>query len=465
MYVPHQIHLTPIQAHKLMSGGAVNIPVRQMGSDKGSEVVLFKAPNAKKLMSGFKRNKGVRIMMSPDEIEATMMKGSGVNIGKAFKKLGKDIKSGAEKVGDTMSSKQAMNVYKQIGKHAIEQGIPVATALASMALGDPTGMSGAVVGNVASQYASKGYSQKTGAGMSPADARKEYMKLIRSMRGMSEAQKAQIKGSGFFKTLKKTTGVGKTQFISGAKKIGKNVLSEASQVAGQALTAYTGNPMAGQMLTSTLDKAGGKMIDSIEPSKGKLGIKFDPRSGMKSLSNDAKMYAIEAIDREIDKLPPEYRGVAQDALVGKYPDAKSLIYDVGSRSMDSSSFDVSKLGLGIRSVKKGRGASQSKAFKQALKNNYGGLALTNAVMDNVSVNEAEKMGARMNANIKPSQIETPSDYGFMSPYQRMDSPAMNPFVPTTYLQQGGTSSGYGGVSQSELNKLMGAGLYYGRGLY
>jgi hypothetical protein len=75
------------------------------------------------------------------------------------------------------------------------------------------------------------------------------------------------------------------------------------------------------------------------------------------------------------------------------------------------------------------------------------------------------MGARLSANVRPSQIETPSDYGFMSPYQRMDSPAMNPFVPTTYLQQGGTSSGYGGVSQSELNKLMGAGLYYGRGLY
>jgi hypothetical protein len=476
MYVPHQIHLTPIQAHKLMSGGAVNIPVRQMGSDKGSEVVLFKAPNAKKLMSGFKRNKGVRIMMSPDEIEATMMKGSGVNIGKAFKKLGKDIKSGAEKAGsaisrevinpyvDAVSSKQAMNVYKQIGKHAIEQGIPVATALASMALGDPTGMSGAVVGNVAQQYASKAYSQKTGAGMRPDEARKEYMKLIRSMRGMSEAQKAQIKGSGFFKTLKKTTGIGKTQFISGAKKIGKNVLSEASQVAGQALTAYTGNPMAGAMLTSTLDKSGGKMIDSIEPSKGKLGIKFDPRSGMKSLSNDAKMFAIEAIDREIDKLPPEYRGVAQDALAGKYPDAQSLIYDVGSKSMSESDMR-SLMGLGMRSVKKGRGATQSKAFKQALKNNYGGLALTNSVMDNVSVSEAEKMGARLSANVRPSQIETPSDYGFMSPYQRMDSPAMNPFVPTTYLQQGGTSSGYGGVSQSELNKLMGAGLYYGRGLY
>jgi hypothetical protein len=178
------------------------------------------------------------------------------------------------------------------------------------------------------------------------------------------------------------------------------------------------------------------------------------------------MYAIEAVDREIDKLPPEYRSVAQDALAGKYPDAKSLIYDVAQSSMA----DERLAGLGMRTSmrgvrKAGRGATQSKAFKQALKNNYGGLALTNAIMDNVSVADAERMGARLNANVRPSQIESPTDYGFMSPYQRMDSPAMNPFVPTTYLQQGGTSSGYGGLSQSELNKIMGAGLYYGRGLY
>ncbi len=449
-----------------MSGGAINIPIRQMGSDKGSEVVLLKAPNAKKLLSGFKKNKGVRIMMSPDEIEATMMKGSGINIGKAFKKLGRDIKSGANKAirevdravikpaEKALTSKDAMNVYKQIGKHAIEEGIPVATTLASMALGDPTGMSGAVVGNVASKYASDAYSKKTGAGMSPADARKQYMAIIRSMRGMSEAEKMKIKGSGFFQTLKKFTGIGKKQFLGEAKKIGKTAVSVGARAVGTAVGAYTGNPIAGEMLGQTLDRAGNSMVDSIQPSKGKLGIKFDPRAGVSSLKQDAKMYAIEAMDRQIDKLPPEMRSVAQDALAGKYPDASALINDVAMQR-----------GYGMRRIKKGRGATQSKAFKQALKNNYGGLKLTNAVMDNLSVADAERMGARLSANVRPSQIETPSDYGFMSPYARMDSPAMNPFVPTTYLQEGGTSSGYGGLSQSELNRIMGAGLYYGRGIY
>lgn len=480
MYIPHQIHLTPLQAQKLMSGGAINIPLRQMGSDKGSEVILLKAPNAKKLLTGFKRNKGVRIMMSPDEIEATMMKGSGINIGKAFKKLGRDIKKGATSAFKEVDKAVLKPVAKGFKKEIVDSGVgkeiarnlidvgtsvvlPTALGGLSMLAGDPTGMSGQMVGQVAGQQLDK-LAEKHGYGItSQADARKKYMALIRSMKGMSEAEKMKIKGSGFFKTLKKWTGIGKTQFLKGAKQMGKQAIQTGAMAVGEAVGAYTGNPVAGAMLGASLEKAGSRMVDSIQPSKGKLGIKFDPKSGLRALKDDAKMYAVEAMDREIDKLPPEYRGVAQDALAGKYPDAQSLIYDVATRR---NPMEGTGMRTQMRQVRKmGRGATQSKAFKQALKNNYGGLALTNAIMDNLPVGEAEKMGARLNVNVKPSTIDNPSDYGFMSPYQRMDSPAMNPFVPTTYLQEGGTSAGYGGISQSELNKLMGAGLYYGRGLY
>lgn len=477
MYVPHQLHLTPAQASKLMSGGAINIPLRNMGSDKGKEVILLSSPNAKKLLSSFKRNKGLRIQMSPDEIEATMMKGSGVNIGKAFKKLGRDIKKTATSAGRAIDKEVLKPVAKGFKKEIVDSGVgreiarnlidvgtdivlPTALGGLSMLAGDPTGMSGQMVGQVAGKYINRA-AEKEGYGItSQADAKKKYMALIRSMRGMSEAEKMKIKGSGFFKTLKKWTGVGKTQFLKGAKQMGKEAVKVGSKAVGEAVGAYTGNPVAGAMLGASLEKAGTRMVDSVQPSKGKLGIKFEPKEGLRSLKNDAKMYGIEALDRQIDKLPPEFRGVAENALAGKYPDASSFIRDAVQTQIDPA-----MLGLGMRRVKKGRGASQSMAYKRALKNNYGGLALTNAVMDNVSVMEAEKMGARLNANVKPSSIETPSDYGFMSPYQRMDSPAMNPFVPTTYLQQGGTSSGYGGISQSELNKIMGSGLYYGRGLY
>jgi hypothetical protein len=466
--IPHQLHLTRPQMTKMMKGQGINIPHSQMGSDKGDAVIMLHPQNARKLLTAYKKGKGMRLTMSPAEMHHSMTHGRGINIGKAFKKLGRDIKSGAEKAikvvdkevirpaGKALGSKEAIDVYKQIGKHAIEQGLPALTTLGSMALGDPTGMSGAMVGNIGSQYASKAYSDKVGAGLyggamtNPADARKQYMAIIRSMRGMSEAEKAKIKGSGFFKTLKKWTGIGKTQFLGEAKKMGKQAIKTGAMAVGEAVGAYTGNPVAGVMLGQALGKAGDKAVDSIQPSKGKLGIKFDPKAGLRSLKDDAKMYAVEAMDRQIDKLPPEMRNVAQDALAGKYPDAQSLIYDVSQKElarrqqMDMYGSGMMKRGRGRpRKNVMGAGAPQSRAYQMAMKNNYDGLQLTNITDDNSPISDYS-----VNPNVMPSSSEMT-----LSPYQSPSAPAMNPFIPTRYTQMGGTQSGYGGRG------LYGGGLF------
>jgi hypothetical protein len=93
------------------------------------------------------------------------------------------------------------------------------------------------------------------------------------------------------------------------------------------------------------------------------------------------------------------------------------------------------------------GASMSKPFQQALRNNFGGLQLRNEVLNNAPASSF----SQVNPIVRPS-----SDVATMSPYARMDSPAMNPFIPAYYTQQGGVSCGYGG-----------RGLYtsYGKGLY
>jgi hypothetical protein len=59
-----------------------------------------------------------------------------------------------------------------------------------------------------------------------------------------------------------------------------------------------------------------------------------------------------------------------------------------------------------------------------------------------------------NPKVRPSSMEMT-----LSPYQSMSSPAMNPFVPTSYAQMGGTSAGYGGAG------LYGYGHHQGRGLF
>jgi hypothetical protein len=449
-FIPHQLGLTQAQINKLVEGKPVNIQHGKMGAGAGDIVIHLKPQNARKLLTAYKKGKGMRLTMHPHEIDTSL-------------------------------------------KH----------------------------------------------------------------------------GSGFFQTLKKYTGIGKTQFLGGAKKIGKKVIADGATVAGTAIGAYMGNPMAGAMIGQALGKAGEKAVDSIQPSKGKLGIKFDPREGVKSLKEDAKMYAVEAIDRQIDKLPPQYRDVAQNALAGKYPDAESLIYDVGSasfkdmggygvrrpakgsaemrekmarlRAMKGGKIDIGKafkkLGKDIdkgfkkeiarpfmrdvgkptakaftskeamdtykaigkhaieqgipvatalasmamgdptgmsgavvgnvaqqyaskeydkavgSGVRRGRGrprkiiggdvASMSAPYKQALRLNYGGLTLNNVSSSNDAVSNFN-----VNSRVRPSASEMT-----LSPYARMDSPAMNPFIPTYYRQQGGTSCGYGGKG------LYGHGLY------
>ena len=346
------------------------------------------------------------------------------------------------------------------------------------------------------------------------------------------------KGSGFFKGLKKTTGIGKQQFISEAKNIGKEVVHRGSSAVGTAITAYTGNPILGEAVSKSLDKAGTSAIDSIEPSKSKYGIKFSANKSIEGIKEDAMKYAVESVDRRVDRLPSDQKAIAEKALAGEYPSASSLIFDVvdkyqargrglmkGSEEMKekmarlramrgkgvgkkidkafkpftskkaidvykkigkhaieegipvattlasmalgdptgasgavigniasqyaSDAYDKKTGGMMMemtrprgRPRKLGSGISASKAFRKAMKNNYGGLEIQNFA-DNKPAS-AYKVNPKINAS---------SSEMTLSPYARLDSPAMNPFIPKSYIQEGGTQSGYGGKG------LYGGGLF------
>jgi hypothetical protein len=440
-YIPHQIHLTTTQIKKLGSGLSTNLKHSQMGADKGDIVVMLRPQNARKMLTSYKKTKGMRLSLSPDELDETM---------------------------------------KQ--------------------------------------------------------------------------------GTGFFKTLKKWTGINKSDVIREAKKIGKQAIKQGSEVAGTAIGSYMGNPMAGAMIGKALGEMGETTIDSIEPTKA--GVKFNPKAGAKagakSIYKDARKVAIEAIDEQLDKLPPQYRAIGENALAGKYPDSASAIRDVvgamgglglyGGRLVKGSpeakarmamlrerkaggKVDIGKafkkLGsdidkgfkkeiarpfmrdvgnptakaltskdamsvykqIGKHAIEQGipiatalasmamgdptgmsgamvgnvaqqyaskaytdkvgtgrpRGrprknggalAMMSKPYKQALKLNKStyGLELGGFSTDNAPVSSFST-----NPRVRPSSSEMT-----LSPYQNMSSPAMNPFVPTTYRQEGGTSCGYGG---------------------
>jgi len=420
--IPHQIHMTTAQIKKVGSGMGVNLKHSQMGADKGDVVVMLKPQSARKMLTAYRKGKGMRLCMSPEEIEETM-------------------------------------------KH----------------------------------------------------------------------------GTGFFKALKKYTGINKTSVIAGAKKIGKEVLEVGSEVAGTAIGAYLGDPAMGMAIGKSLGKAGSKIIDSVEPTKA--GVKFSPKEGVKSIRSDARKIAVEAIDKQLDKMPPEYRAIGEKALAGKYPDSASAIRDVATTAMSRDA------GYGLYGGRLKKGSPEAKAYMASLRERKGGkigdsikkgfrkatstidrtftspqamntyrtigrhaieqgiplattlasmalgdpTGMSGAMLGNVAQEYASKgyskgtgiprgrgrprktggASATLSAPFRQALKLNKATYGLdlgnfssdnaplsafdtnkkvrpsstemtLSPYQSLSSPAMNPFVPTYATQAGGTMCGYGG---------------------
>jgi hypothetical protein len=108
-----------------------------------------------------------------------------------------------------------------------------------------------------------------------------------------------------------------------------------------------------------------------------------------------------------------------------------------------------KTGYGIRRrgrPRKGKGAENSAPFKLAVKNNFGFNATSSHIAN-----------APSSAFSHNPRVTRPSTEMTLSPYQHPNSPAMNPFIPQTYTQEGGTSCGYGGrgVSHTSRGGLVG----------
>lgn len=306
MYYPHKVaKLSDNQLNRLISGQGVRV---KSGSE---DVVYLSEPQIKKLVKAHQKDKGLTINFDPYQAQQhrTLKQGGGLGkqiskmakstkkeLGKTFtKELGQDVLRGLEKTG------------KVAGRHVIEQGLPVGFALGSMALGDPTGMSGAAFGNIASQYASQEYEKG-------------------------------ISGKGLFKSLHKAGIKGvKKPLISAAKTAAK----VGAQAAGQAVSMYTGNPALGQKFAQMADIVAENAIDG----HLKKGLKQAGSMGLK----EAKRFAVEAIDDVIDsRLSGNQKRLAQNLLAGRYPSASDLVYDV------SEMYTGTKGGAGIK-LKKGRG--------------------------------------------------------------------------------------------------------------
>lgn len=270
MYYPTKVgKLSDAQMRNLMNGRGVRVR-------SGAEHILnLTKEQIKKLERAAKKGAGVTLVLDPYQCEH--MKGGAIG----GKKLGRKIVSG----------------LKVAGKHAIEQGLPIALGLASMAAGDPTGMSGAAAGNIAAEYASDAYEKKV------------------------------MKGNGLFKKLHKAgINVKRGAVIKELKGAASAAADIGSKMAGTAIATYTGNPILGQQFAEMSNSVAQNAISSgnFKKSLGDAG-----KMTTQQAKQQALRFAVEAVDDQIDKkLSGNEKRLAQNLLANKYGSARDLVYDM-----------------------------------------------------------------------------------------------------------------------------------------
>ena len=414
------ISCSPAQMRKLKSGGAITMKPSNFVEGSPHRIMVM-PQTGRRIATAMRKNKGVRIALKPEEDLVAMTEGGRISlksIGRAFSKAFDPKKNNVaktfNKVGSELDNvgkviKRGFNkeivdsgVGKEIAKGLIRAGtdviLPTALGAASTLLGDPTGMSGQIVGNIAGDKL-RGLAERGGYG---ARGKKG---------GSTYAQRLARRTRNTFKEIGKVAK--KVASNPVVKEIGKVALREGAKAAGDALSAYTGNPAAGVAFERLAVSGGDKLIETGSAKKA-IGA-----SG-----KQAKRMAVEAVDDYIDaNLTGVEKDIAERALAGKYSSAKDLVYDYGNSKMEEMATSAFG-GYGIPrrtrgGLRMGKGmAHLTPAYAVAMRSATSGAGMSSGF----KVNDSRMVTP---ASAPSSVIQTGS------PYQRINSPAMSPFIPAS----------------------------------
>jgi hypothetical protein len=418
--IAHQLDLAKPQIQKLINGLPVNISFHKMGSGVGDVVAFLHPHNAKKLLSSYHKGKGIRLQMSPEEIHHS------IHYGRGFFDT---IKKGAKFISQALHHP----VVKAAAKTGIDYGAnAVGTAVGSY-FGSPEigSMIGSTLGSAASSALDSG-DVKVGINQLKDKGKKEGMDFA------NDAVSQQIK-----KLPPKYQDVAQTAFNSAIK---GEIPSTTDLIdkAGVHHEAIGGFGLYGGGKGSPAMKA--KMA-KLRAMKGKgVGGKINILNSLKkafnphTITNDLKTVGHYVIPAATGALG----GIAGSLLA---PETGGLSSVAGSALGSYAGQQIDKqLGIGIKKrgrPKKGKGVYDSSAYQNAMFYNPSTYGL---VLDNGEVSNKPVSAFKTDPRVKPSSTEMT-----LSPYLSSSSPAMNPFVPTSYYQEGGVSSGYGqGVPYSNI---------------
>ena len=466
--IPHQLGLTKTQMMKLMKGLPIQISHPQMGSGAGDVVMMLHPHNAKKMLSSYKKGKGVRVCMSPEEVMHTVQHGRGFM----------DYAKKAMKFVGSVADKALENpAVRTVAKKGARYGSDIIGTAVGTYLGNP--VAGAMIGDAVGSAAEnaiesrsvsagakslRGSASKKGKQLAMDAVEKQVAKLPDEYKPL--AQSALHSAMNQMKTRDPTdigygmkrgrgrprkivfeddrmngmglygggTAIEDQQFsLSDVARTGKKIFGK-----GMSKRPAKGSPeMKEYMAKIRSMKKGSGMFDFLDPNKNGVAAAFDPnRNGvadsfrpetMKRRGKKIGAYVIPAAGSALGGVAGSYLGGPIGGVAGSA---------AGKYAGDEA---VKQMGSGRKRgrPRKGTGASASlsKPFKQALalnKMTYG-LSLNNSTGANEPVSKF-----KTDPRVKPSSTEMT-----LSPYQSMSSPAMNPFVPTSYQQMGGESKGYG----------------------
>jgi len=404
------LSISPAQLSKIKRGLPIQISHGSMGN--GDVVVSLHPENAKKMMSAFKRGKGLRIQMDEDEVRASGLLGS-------LKKLGKKVEKGVVDVGNKVA-KPTKKIISKIPK-------PVRDVLQDEAQGliDTTGTTlGSMVG------------QATGD--------EELGDMINQ--GISDTGNELLTGqrlslgSKILPIAKKSVNVvvdqiEDPQYRAVAKQIVKKSGAGLYGKAGSGLTGrgLSGSGMRNRRRRPNLDEESMAKM-GILPERGRNVIqpypprmpRFDEDYYMKSIRNNKQGSGFFSnIGKQIKKGAKETgKDFQRGAKVGK----KALF---GKRIGDEAEFVLpiagTIMGGTAGSFLGGPGGS---AFGGAA-GGAGGKALADEI-------NKRGYGMKGGKGRRNSMVRSASDVPTFSPYATLYSPQNHPFMPRSSFQNGGS---------------------------
>jgi hypothetical protein len=486
-FIPHQLHLTREQAMKMVHGLPIMLKHEQMGSGVGHHVLMLGHHNARKLLNAYKKGKGMRLHLHPHELHHS------IHHGRGLWDFAKKVYHG---VGETVKQALSNPVINDMAGNAVHYGADALGTAVGTYFGNP--VAGAMVGEMlgsAGEKAIKRQMVDTGTHDNEVygpiksqakelafdaihnkihDLPKEYQgvasKALQGAFDKSTIKNLEEKKERNFKLrggkLKKGSAEAKAFMASIRRKkrggdinwdplgVGDKVRDFGNQV--KDTFTDVGNKIVqgvndiGHKVVQGVDEAGNTIAGAVSPVITKVSdlnkypdlmkaIVSDP-SIRKDIITDLKTvghYVIPATLGAVGGFAGEMLGGPVGGIAGSAAGSYA-----GSKVDDALGIggNTSFAGTGIRrrgrprKIKGGDLASVSKPFRKALKNNFNGLVLSNIVNNNQPTSNF-----RINPKVRPSSTEMT-----LSPYQSITSPAMNPFIPTSYTQEGGTSQGYGG---------------------